>query len=107
VTAEELQRVANTYLTKTGMNVLWYFRTEGTEEDPEMAALSGQAKAFAKQALAQIAQVENPDELEQGLTQMNAMKGQAPPELQPAIELIIKKANERLEELKAAAGKGE
>jgi predicted Zn-dependent peptidase len=107
VTAEDIQRVAETYLTDTGINVLWYFRKEGTEEDPELAALSGQAKAFAKQALAQIAAVEDAAELEQGLAQMNAMKGQAPPEIQPAIELIIKKASERLEMLKAAAGEEE
>jgi predicted Zn-dependent peptidase len=107
VTVEDIQRIADTYLTDTGMNVLWYSRKEGTEEDPELAALSGQAKAFAKQAIAQIAAVEDPAELEQGLAQMNAMKGQAPPEIQPAIELIIKKATQRLEELKAAAGEEE
>ena len=107
VTADDLQRVANTYFTDTGRNVLWYFRKEGSEEDPELAALSGQAKAMAKQALAQIAQVTDPSELEQGLQQMQAMKDQAPPEFQPAIELIIKRATERIEELRAAAGEEE
>jgi predicted Zn-dependent peptidase len=103
VTAEDIQRVANTYFTDSGRNVLWYFRKEGSEEDPELAALSGQAKAMAKSALAQIAQVTDPTELEQGLAQMQAMKAQAPPEFQPAIELIIKRATERIEALKAAA----
>jgi predicted Zn-dependent peptidase len=107
VTTEDVQRIANTYFTDTGRNVLWYFRKEGSEEDPELAALTGQAKAMAKQALAQIAQVEDPAELEQGLQQMQTMKGQAPPEFQPAIELIIKKATERIEELRAAAGEEE
>jgi len=107
VTAEDVQRVANTYFTDTGRNVLWYFRKEGSEEDPELAALSGQAKAMAKQALAQIAQVEDPAELEQGLQQMQTMKSQAPPEFQPAIELIIKRATERIEKLRAAAGEEE
>ena len=107
VTAEDVQRVANTYLTDTGKNVLWYFRKEGSEEDPELAALSGQAKAMAKQALAQIDQVTDPAELEQGLAQMQAMKAQAPPEFQPAIELIIKRATERIEKLRAAAGEEE
>ena len=107
VTAEDIQRVANTYFTDTGRNVLWYFRNEGSEEDPELATLTGQAKAMAKQALAQIAQVEDPAELEQGLQQMQAMKSQAPPEFQPAIELIIKRATERIEKLRAAAGEGE
>jgi predicted Zn-dependent peptidase len=107
VTAEDVQRVADTYLTDTGKNVLWYFRKEGSEEDPELAALSGQAKAMAKSALAQIAQVEDPAELEQGLQQMQAMKAQAPPEFQPAIELIIKRATERIEKLRAAAAEEE
>ncbi len=107
VSAEDVQRVANTYFTDTGRNVLWYFRKEGSQEDPELAALSGQAKAMAKSALAQIAEVEDPAELEQGLAQMQAMKAQAPPEFQPAIELIIKRATERIEELRAAAGEEE
>ena len=104
VTAEDVQRVANTYLTDTGRNTLWYFRTEGTDDDPELAALSGQAKAMAKQALAQINQIDDPAELEQGLAQMKAMKGQAPPEFQPAIDLMITRATERLEMLQATAG---
>ena len=107
VTVEDMQRVANTYLTDTGRNTLWYYRTEGTDEDPELAALSGQAKAMAKQALAQINQIDDPAELEQGLAQMKAMKGQAPPEYQPAIDLMIKRATERLEMLQAAAGEEE
>jgi predicted Zn-dependent peptidase len=107
VTADDVQRVAKTYFTDTGRNVLWYFRNEGSEEDPDLAALTGQAKAMAKQALAQIAEVEDPAELEQGLQQMQTMKGQAPPEYQPAIELIIKRATERIEKLRAAAGEEE
>ncbi len=107
VTAEDVQRVANAYLTDTDRNTLWYYRTEGTDEDPDLAALSGQAKAMAKQALAQINQIDDPAELEQGLAQMKAMKGQAPPEFQPAIDLMIKKATERLEMLQAAAGEEE
>ena len=88
VTAEDVQRVANTYLTDNDRNTMWYYRTEGTDEDPDLAALSGQAKAMAKQALAQISQIDDPAELEQGLAQMKAMKGQAPPEYQPAIDLM-------------------
>jgi predicted Zn-dependent peptidase len=107
VTAEDVQRVANTYFSETGLNALWYFRKEGSEEDPELAALSPQGKAMAKQALAQINQVTDPAELEQGLAQMQAMAAQAPPEYKAAIELVIKKAKERLEILKASAGEGE
>ena len=107
VTTEDIQRVSNTYFTETGLNALWYFRNEGSEEDPELAALSGQAKAMAKQALAQINTIEDPAQLEQGLVQMQGMLAQVPPEIKPGLELVIKKATERLEMLKAAAGEGE
>jgi len=107
VTAEDVQRVANTYFTEPGLNALWYFRKEGSQEDPELAALSGQAKAMAKQALAQINTIEDPAQLEQGIAQMQGMLGQVPPEIKPGIELVIKKATERLEMLKAEAGEGE
>ena len=107
VTPDDVQRVANLYLTPEGENILWYFRKGGTEEDPELAALSGQPKAMAKQALAQIAQIDDPEELNQAIQQMTAMKAQAPPEFQPAIDLMIKKAGERLATLQAAAGKEE
>jgi predicted Zn-dependent peptidase len=104
VTADDIQRVAETYFTDSGKNVLWFYRKGGTEEDPELAALSGQAKAFAKQALAQIAEVDDPDLLEQGLAQMEGAMDQAPPDIQPALELVVKRAKERIEELRAAAG---
>ena len=107
VTTEDIQRVANTYFTETGLNALWYFRKEGSEEDPELAALSGQAKAMAKQALAQISTIEDPAQLEQGLAQMKGMLAQVPPEIKPGLEFVIKKGTERLEMLKAAAGEGE
>ena len=107
VTAEDIQRVANTYLTDTGRNVLWYSRKAGTDEDPELAALTGQAKAMAQQALAQISQIADPAQLEQGLAQMKAMLAQVPPEVKPGLELVIKRANERLEMLKSEAGEEE
>lgn len=96
VTAEDVQRVAETYFTATGRNVLWYDRKAGSEEDPEIAALDGRAKAFAKQVLAQVGQAEDPAELGQALAQMQAMAGQAPPEFKPAVELVIRRIQERI-----------
>jgi predicted Zn-dependent peptidase len=107
VTADDIQRVANTYFTDTGKNVLWYFRKAGSEEDPELATLSAQGKAMAKQALAQINQITDPAQLEQGLAQMKAMGAQVPAELKSAIDLVIKRAEERLEMLRADAGEEE
>ena len=107
VTAEDVMRVATTYFPDTGKNVLWYFRKEGSEEDPELAALSGQAKTMAKQTIAQIEQTSDPAELQGLLGQIQAMKGQAPEEFQPALDLIAKRAAERLAALAAEAGEEE
>lgn len=105
VTTEDIMRVANTYFPETGMNVLWYFRKAGSDEDPDLAALSGQAKMMAKQAIAQINQTTDPTELEGMLSQVQAMKGQAPPEFHGALDLITERAQERLTAL--AEGTGE
>ena len=107
VTAEDVMRVANRYFPPEGKNVLWYFRKEGAVADPELDALTGQAKAMAKQTIAQINQVTDPAEIQGLLSQLDAMKGQAPPEFLPAIELIVKRAPERLEALSAATGEEE
>jgi predicted Zn-dependent peptidase len=107
VTSEDVQRVASSYFPANAMNVLWYSRKAGSAEDPELAALSGQAKAFAKQALTQIEQIEDPAQLEQGLAQMSAMKAQVPPDLVPALDLVIERATERLQMLQAAAAREE
>ena len=107
VTADDVMRVANEYFPAEGKNVLWYFRTEGAEEDPDLAALSGQAKTMAKQAIAQIEQTTNPAELESMLGQIQAMKGQAPEEFHAALDLIAARAQERIAALEIAAGEGE
>jgi len=107
VTAEDVMRVADTYFPDTGKNVLWYFRKAGSEEDPELAALSGQAKAMAKQAIAEIEQLTDPAELQGLLGQVQAMKGQAPDEFQAALDLIARRAEERLAALAAGTGEEE
>ena len=105
VTAEDVMRVAKTYFTSEGRNTLWYVRKEGTEEDPALAALDGQAKAMAKSMIAQIANEEDTARLGQALAQMQGSIGQAPDDFKPALELVITKIQERLAVLEA--GKGE
>lgn len=105
VTAEDVMRVAKTYFTSEGRNTLWYVRKEGTEEDPALAALDGQAKAMAKSMIAQITNEEDTARLEQALAQMQGSIGQAPDDFKPALELVIAKIQERLAVLQA--GKGE
>jgi len=107
VSADDVRAVAEKYFTEDTKNVLFYFRKEGTDEDPALAALSGQAKQMAKQALAQIAQIDDPQQLRAVLGQMQAGLGQVPPEVKPALELVISKIEERLASLDVAAGEGE
>lgn len=101
VTPDDIMRVAKTYFPEQGRNVMWYFRKEGSEEDPELAALSGQAKQMAKGMLAQIAASDNAEELEAGLGQMQGALAQVPPEIKPAVELVIRRMQERIEQLRS------
>ena len=100
VTVADAQEVAEKYLVKENRNVGIYLRKTGTEpEDPELANLPPQAKAMAKQQLAEIEKVTDPAMLEQRLQQMLQMQGQVPPEMKPAIDYLIQKAQERIEKL--------
>lgn len=105
VTAEDVMKVAKTYFPAEGRNTLWYVRKAGTDEDPALAALDGQAKAMAKSMIAQISGEEDASRLEQAMVQMQANIGQAPDDFKPALELVIAKIQERLAQLEA--GKGE
>jgi predicted Zn-dependent peptidase len=102
VTTTDLQRVAEEYLTKESRTVGVFLRKEGAApEDPELAALPPPAQGMVRQALKQIEAVNDPAQLQQMIGQMQQAAGQAPPEMKPAIELIVKKAGERLEALSA------
>lgn len=99
VTPEDIMRVAKKYFTPEGRNTMWYVRKEGAAEDPELAALSGQAKMMAKQMIAQISQEKDVAKLQMALGQMQAGISQAPEQFRPAIELVVKRINQRLAEL--------
>jgi predicted Zn-dependent peptidase len=103
VTAEDLQRAAGQYLTEERRTVGIFLRKEGTgDEDPEVAALPPPAQPMVRQTLKQIEAVDEPAQLEQMIAQMQEAAGQAPPEMKPAIDLILKRAGERLEALTPA-----
>jgi predicted Zn-dependent peptidase len=103
VSADEVQRVAGEYLTRENRTVGVFLRKEGAApEDPEVAALPPPAQGMVRQALKQIESVDDPAQMQQMLAQMQQAAGQAPPEMKPAIDLILKRAGERLEKLSAA-----
>jgi predicted Zn-dependent peptidase len=97
VTAEDLQRAAGDYLTRESRTVGIFLRKEGgPPEDPEVAALPAPAQAMVKQSLAQIASETDAARLREGIAQMQQAAEQAPPEMKPAIALVVKRAQERL-----------
>jgi predicted Zn-dependent peptidase len=106
VTPDDVRAAAERYFPATGRNVLWFFRKEATETDPELAALTGQARAMAAQAIAQIQQIDDPSELAGILSQMEAQSSQVPPDFKSALDLVIRRARERLELLQSPEKEG-
>jgi len=97
VTAADLQRAARQYFTRENRTVGVFLRKEGAApEDPEVAALPREAQAMVKQGLQQILAETDPAKLRDGIARMQAGAAQAPPEMKAAIELIVKRAQERL-----------
>jgi len=107
VTAEDIQRVAAKFLTAENRNVAVYVRKAGSApEDPKLAALLPQVKGMVKQQLAEIEQVTDRADLEEILTDLRTMSGKAPPQMKPAIEYLIERAEQRLDSLPAAPQPG-
>ena len=104
VTAADIRRVAQDYLKPENRTVGTFLRKAGkAPPDPELANLPPPAQAMVRQASQQIAAEKDPARLRQMVEQMKQMTGQVPPEMKPAIELVLKRANERLEALAGAA----
>ena len=106
VTAADIQRVADQYLTAENRRVAWYERKKGTqsEEDPELAALPAQMKPMIKQQVAAIQKETDRAKLEQALARTQQMADQVPPQAKPAVQYIIKKIQERIDQLSASEG---
>jgi len=104
VTAADVQRVARKYFTQEGRNIMWYSRKAGTKEDPELAKLSGQAKQAASHMLRQLEQVKDPAQLRQIISKLEGGLAQAPAEFKSALELVVKKAKERLATMESKNG---
>jgi len=103
VTAADLRRVAQDYLTKENRTVATFLRKEGAlPEDPEISKLPPQAQPMARQATQQVAAETDPAKLQQMIAQVQQMAGQVPAEMKPAFDLVLKRAAERLEALSAA-----
>ena len=102
VTAADLKRVAVRYLNRENRTVGVFTRKEGAApEDAELGALPAQAQAIARQGLQQIQAETDAEKLRQGLAQLEQGLAGAPPEVKPALELILKRGKERLAALES------
>ncbi len=91
VSRDDVQRVAKKYLVAENMGSKLFTRKSGGEpEDPEMASFSDEQKQVAKQMLMQIKSMPAGKQ-KQMLSQLEPMRAQAPAEMQPVIDYIIKK----------------
>jgi predicted Zn-dependent peptidase len=108
VKAEDVKRVAKKYFDVTNRSVATFTRKAGSEApaaDAEIEALPAQLRAMAKQALSELAAADDPEQLQAELGQLEAQAGAVPPEVKPLLELILKRAKQRLAELQKAAEK--
>ena len=99
VTAADIQRASKEYFTKENRTVGIFLRKGGdsaADDDPDVAALPAPAQAMARQQIARIKAETDPAKLREGLAQMEEAKSSVPPEMKPVLELIVKRAQERL-----------
>lgn len=100
VTAADVQKVAETYFTKENRAVaIWTRKGGSAPEDPALAALPAEAKPMVKQMLSRIDSATDPAQIQQMLTRLDQMGGQAPPEMKPALDLVRTRAEARLQQL--------
>ena len=106
VTAEQIMEAAGRHITDNNRNVAYYLRSEGAETEipPELAELPVELRNQVMQQASMISQLEDREKLEGALAQSEQMKGQVPPEIQPAMEYMIKIIRERLEALDNEGG---
>ncbi|HVS14085.1 MAG TPA: pitrilysin family protein [Thermoanaerobaculia bacterium] len=102
VTAEDVQRVAREYFARENRLVGHYTRKAGTaaeEVPPELADLPAEMRQGVTAQLRQIRAMDDLEALRQILAQAEGQAAQAPPEMQPVIELVLRALVERIAEL--------
>ncbi|MFZ5785457.1 MAG: M16 family metallopeptidase [Acidobacteriota bacterium] len=105
VTAADIQRVAAKMFVKENRNVAIYTRkASGGAEDPEVAALPERLRGMVRQQLSEFEKEGDPAKLQETLVQLEQTAGQAPPQFKPALDLLKKRLQERIDELSAPEG---
>ena len=102
VTAADIQRAAKEYFTKENRTVGIFLRKGGGRRGRRRSGGRGPARARAGHGPPADRADQggaDPAKLREGLAQMEEAKSQVPPEMKPVLDLILKRAQERLAEL--------
>ena len=98
VTADDIQRVANTYLIVNNSSVAIYNRAKDASPIDEALALFGpQEQAMIRQALSELDTLST-EELIEARQRMAIQSSSVPPQMKPVFEYLLQKLEERLEE---------
>lgn len=110
VTAEDVQRVAKQYFAPENRAVALYRRKAGAPPaapmPPGFDALEPGLQQMVRAQVRQLAAVADPEELRAAATAISGQMASAPPELRPAIQVVLAAIELRLAELTAAASGG-
>ena len=99
VTAEDIQRVANKYLTTNNSSVAIYNRAKDAAPiDEELIRFSAQERAMIKRALVELVSLSTEELLETRQT-MSGQLDQVPPEMKPVFEYLLQKLQDRIDEV--------
>ena len=107
VTAEQIREAARTYLVPERRLVGHYFRKSGTQAEeipPELADVPAEQRQAILGQLRQLRSFGDAEQLKAIVAQIEGQAGQAPPEMKPVVDLMIRTAKERLAELEGDGG---
>ncbi len=101
VTAADVKRVANTYLTKENRNTATVVRKAGksASDDPDLAGLTPQQLPAVRQFLGRLKEEKNVEALKAQLKQMDEQSAKANAKNQQFLNILKKKTAERIAEL--------
>ncbi|HIA72101.1 MAG TPA: hypothetical protein EYO01_05345 [Phycisphaerales bacterium] len=111
VTADDIKRVANKYLTKNNSSVALYNRSKNAtpidaQFEEELAAFSEEQQMMIKQALSELKAIPE-EELLQTAAQMKVQAQQVPAEFKAVFDFLLKKLQERIDSLSNDLGSEE
>ena len=102
--------MAKTYFAPENRTVGLYSRKPGAaaeELPPELAALPAELRQMVQAQIRQLQQVEDAAQLEQIIAQLDGQRGQVPPEMKPALDVVLAAAQQRLAAVSGAASEPE